>query len=154
MKLSQKQRTDLDSCLYFLPNNCAQMKQQITDDDIRAYFNWSDKGDKSFLNNPSRGCQAIRWGKTYRELFITDMLRDLDKIIFVWEIAYENPDLPRSVLASLGRTKQFNNWREIFDSNDWNATAHKKAQQTFPNDETSQQLFMGLFERVTAAYEH
>jgi hypothetical protein len=166
MKLSSKQRADLDSCLYFVPGNCKDWIDSITDADIAAYFAWSDKGDRRFLDicnwtvggngNSTKGATAIKWGKTYRELFITDMLRDLDETVYIWELAYEEPDLPRPVLRALGdrRVRQFDNWAEIFRSDDWEATAREHALRLFPGKkgETARAVHMALFRRVTEVY--
>lgn len=127
MKLSKKQREDLESCLYFVPMGCRHWVKGITDEDIASYFAWSDKGDKTFLNrsnwtfggenlSQTRGATAIKYGKTYRELFITDMLRDLDDFVYIWDIARDEPDMPEKVLAALGgnRIEQFRFWRDKF----------------------------------------
>ncbi len=151
MKLTRKQQQDLDSCLYFLPANCKSMLKDVNDVDIASYFAWSDTGDQSFVSRKTKGAEAIRWGKTYRDLFVSDMLRDLHTTVFVWELAYENPDLPISVQKSIGIEKQFTNWRDIFDSDDWDETARQQSEVNFPN-KAARDLSMSLYHRATAGY--
>lgn len=129
MKLTHKQSEDLKACLYFVPMNCKDWIEEITDDDIASYFAWSDKGRGDFVDRSgwtsggdnigkTKGATVIKWGKTYRELFVTDMLRDLDSIIYIWELARDDPELPLLVVRALGaqRLKQFTTWRAIYES--------------------------------------
>lgn len=89
MRLSQKQREDLESALYYAPSNCAF--EEPTDEDIRRYFNWSDKGigkesivadmQAEVQQNAGRtgtysGFAKIYFGKRNRELMITMYLED------------------------------------------------------------------------------
>lgn len=89
MKLSQKQREDLDSALYFAPTNC--FYKEVTNEDIKRYFDMSDKGigkkeieyqlakenqEKAGRNIKYSGLAKIIHGKRNRDLQITSYLED------------------------------------------------------------------------------
>lgn len=87
MKLSKKQRLDLDICLYYSAGDA-----EPTEEDIAAYFAWSDRGDKAFLTRKTPGTLRIRWGKTHRDLQVTSYLEDWGKYITAVDLATEEPE--------------------------------------------------------------
>lgn len=83
MKLSNKQELDLKSCLYF------QNGEEPTEEDIKAYFAWSDRGDKSFLSLDTPGASRIRYGKQYRDVQVTSYKEDWGHYITVTDFMDE-----------------------------------------------------------------
>lgn len=86
MKLSKKQELDLKSVLYFYENGA-----KPTDDDIEAYFAWSDRGDKRFTTLDTPGANTIRYGKQYRDVQVTAYKQDWGKYITATDFATEEP---------------------------------------------------------------
>lgn len=87
MKLSKKQRMDLDTCLYYFESDV-----QPTDEDIASYFAWSDRGDKSFLTRETPGARRIRYGKQYRDVQVTSYIEDWGQFITATDLATEEPE--------------------------------------------------------------
>ena len=86
MKLSKKQELDLKSALYFYENGA-----KPTEDDIEAYFAWSDRGDKRFTTLKTPGSDTIRYGKQYRDVQVTMYKEDWGVYITPTDFATEEP---------------------------------------------------------------
>lgn len=87
MKLSKKQTLDFKTILYYYESNI-----EPTNEDIEAYFAWSDKGDKTFLTLKTPGADRLRYGKTYRDLQVTSYIADWGKYITSVDFATEEPE--------------------------------------------------------------
>lgn len=79
IKLSRKQQLDMGTCVHFIPTNCHW--DEITDEDIRKFFDWSDKGIggdniKQQAMSTHTGLSALYWGKQRRDLQVTSYLQD------------------------------------------------------------------------------
>lgn len=70
LKLSKKQNDELQTLLYFTPEMYKDI--EVTDDDIKKYFEWSDKGmHKECVNSTAlNGFNALVWGKRRRGIHI------------------------------------------------------------------------------------
>lgn len=84
MKLTKNQQLDLDTILYYYTSEV-----EPTEDDIKAYFAWSDKGDKSFIERKTPGAERLKAGKKYRDLQVTSYKEDWGKYITVTDLAEE-----------------------------------------------------------------
>ena len=98
-----------------------------TEDDIKAYFAWSDKGDKTFLTMDTPGADRLRYGKRYRELQVASYLEDWGKYITSADLAAEEPEYICLWLSKVMKKpgiytmwRLFNN-QEALDDNDLNA---------------------------------
>lgn len=92
MKLTNKQRQELQAIKYLIPEWCEF--QPITDDDLKTFFDWSDKGIKYELKPMEMsGLAALHYGKQYRDLHITTYREDIaDGILAKWQLINDMPD--------------------------------------------------------------
>jgi hypothetical protein len=85
MKLSNKQKQELEAIRYFIPSWVTF--DPITDKDIETFFAWSDRGIKLKINVMSMertGLHALYYGKKYRDLQITSYLEDWGTYMNAW----------------------------------------------------------------------
>lgn len=78
-RLTTKQRQDLETAKFFIPDDFQHVP--ITDNDVRRYFDWSDKGiGKEGIEREARqtntGLAALYWGKQRRDLQVASYIED------------------------------------------------------------------------------
>ncbi len=77
MRLTKKQKIDLDSAIEHIPSN-VKFRLPPTDDEIKMYFEYSERGmhkDKALMNpayckfsyESFSGFNALTWGKSWRD---------------------------------------------------------------------------------------
>jgi hypothetical protein len=84
MKLSPKQAREIDILRYWVPES--GNFDGLTDEDIRAYFDWSDKGvahGRNVMTGRDGFC-ALFWAKNRRDLQITSYLEDWGDTLNAW----------------------------------------------------------------------
>lgn len=101
MRLTNRQKFDLKTVRYFIPDQSKHV--DITDEDIKTYFAWSDTG-KPLPIEKTPGLQALIGGKTFREWHLKDYKDAIMKgDMFTFEIVDEFPeDIGRFILKSIG----------------------------------------------------
>jgi hypothetical protein len=112
-KLSKKQELDLKTILYYHASSV-----DPTDDDISAYFAWSDKGDKSFLSLDTPGAERLRYGKQYRDLQVTSYLEDWGKYITATDFATEEPEFICEWLSKVMKKPAIHAMWKLFNNPD------------------------------------
>lgn len=99
LKLSRKQRRELDVLFYWVPSNCAF--RRITAKQVLDYFAWSDKGiphGRNVMANRDGFC-ALYWAKNRRDLQITSYLEDWGSTMNAWSFT----GMPRLVVEDIAR---------------------------------------------------
>lgn len=98
MKLSRKQRKELEAIEFFMPDWCTF--EPYTDEDLETFFAWSDRGIPYLVNEDNKlsGLASLHYGKQYRDLHITMYLDDIKNgQLFRQELS----DMPEWVLARI-----------------------------------------------------
>lgn len=89
MKLSNKMRLDVETMRYFYPGKSGG-RSHITKQDIHDMAVYSATGKKP--GTESKGFKQLVWGKTYRDLQITQWREDIrDGFITKWEVQASVP---------------------------------------------------------------
>lgn len=129
MKLTNKQKIDLETILYFIPENMKTIK--ITDSDIQKFFEFSDEGKH-------KEEKKQRWGNTWFDVLVQgkvwrwrhmqmyeDGILDGSMPYFIllwwlskkrkwyqfWKSKYYNEPIPRSVVDFM--KKEMFKWHDV-----------------------------------------
>jgi len=93
MKLSNKQKNDLETIMYFVPSALEKYKDQITEKDIEDFFAYSDRGirrgDEDSLQVRD-GYHTLIEGKRWRGIHAHE--------IYEKDLASSYPEMPYVVL--------------------------------------------------------
>lgn len=120
MKLTGKQRKELEIIKWFIPANCSF--EEITDEDIERFFAWSDRGEGASelrqiiapLQKQAKmsGLAALYWGKQRRDLQITSYLEDWGATCNAYDFVDE-PEVVAEYLAKrLKKPQIMEAWHE------------------------------------------
>lgn len=99
MRLSRKQRQELEVLRYWVPSNCSF--KRITSKQILDYFSWSDRGHAHGRNTfvDRDGFMALFWAKNRRDLQITSYLEDWGNTMNAWSFS----DMPEIVQRDIAK---------------------------------------------------
>lgn len=120
MKLTAKQQLDLDTIRYYIPEHYEH--SPITDEDIKRYFDWSDKGKggddiKREALQTNSGIAALYWGKNRRDLQVTSYIEDWGTYITSTDLASEEPEyICRWLAKVMNKPVIYTMWQAFNDS--------------------------------------
>lgn len=102
IRLSKKQRQDVESVKYFIPTTVDF--DPVTDADVQTYLDWSDRGiGKKEIEQEAMqkttGLAAMYWGKNRRDLQISSYLEDWGSTCTAMDFVEE----PREVVEFIAR---------------------------------------------------
>lgn len=104
MKLSNKQKVDLETILYFIPKSLKHI--EITDLDIKKFFDYSDKGmhkEEVKQSHFRDGFNALIYGKVYRG-------RQME----MWEDGVLSGDMPYFVILGANDKTIVKKWWQFW----------------------------------------